>query len=384
MAKETALKSYKIVGTVEDMNDLITALDPDQTLLTSRFGKTTVSATEHNWLCDSLRPAMVNKTAEAVDFETRETTPRRRASNYVQQFMHGYGTTDISQAIKKYGVRDELAYQMVKASKEIGRDLEYAVANNRTKVQMDNGSEGMFGGVPYFLADFQDVTVNATSGVITLANHRFVAGDAIMLHAKTGTIDSKYAENTHYYVHPIDKDTFTIHPTAEVSVEGNNPIKPSGAVSNLQITFCNAIDVSKNADKPGEFTFDTLNDGMQAAWKRGGSINIAVMSGKNKRKASGFVQGTTKTRTQQERELTEVIDVIETDFGRIDLVAHRMYEDDVVDLLELQYWKMAYLIPFHSENVPRKGTYNERVITGVATLECTAPIANARLYNISK
>lgn len=75
---------------------------------------------------------------------------------------------------------------------------------------------------------------------------------------------------------------------------------------------------------------------------------------------------------------------IETDFGRIDLIAHRMYEDDVVDFLELQYWKMAYLIPFHQESIPRTGTYNEKVITGVATLECTAPIANARLYNISK
>ena len=61
-----------------------------------------------------------------------------------------------------------------------------------------------------------------------------------------------------------------------------------------------------------------------------------------------------------------------------------MYEDGVVDLLEQQYWKMAYLIPFHKESLPRAGTYKEDVITGVATLECTAPIANARLYNITK
>ena len=68
----------------------------------------------------------------------------------------------------------------------------------------------------------------------------------------------------------------------------------------------------------------------------------------------------------------------------IDLVAHRMYDNDTIDLLELQYWKMGYLIPFHVEDVPRKGTYKEKVITGVATLECTAPIANARIVGISK
>ena len=45
--------------------------------------------------------------------------------------------TDITQAIKKYGVRDEIGYQMVKATKEIGRDLEYAIVANKTKVLGD-------------------------------------------------------------------------------------------------------------------------------------------------------------------------------------------------------------------------------------------------------
>ena len=57
-----AVKSYNVVGKVEDMNDFITNIDPDQTLLTSRFGKLTVTSTEHAWLCDSLRPAMDNAT----------------------------------------------------------------------------------------------------------------------------------------------------------------------------------------------------------------------------------------------------------------------------------------------------------------------------------
>lgn len=383
MANNTAVKSYNVVGTVLDMNDFITNLDPDQTLLTSKFGKTSVSNTEHNWLCDSLRPAMKNATLEVVDFSTREATPRRRESNYVQQFMHGYSTSDITNAIKKYGVRDEQAYQMVKAGKEIGRDLEYAIVSNKTKVQGDNSSEGIMGGIPYFLYRFDDVTVNASTGVITLNNHKFVTGDVVILHAKTGTIDAKYKENTQYYVRAIDKNTFTIHSTGPKAMQNEDPIKPSGAVTNLQVTFCNALDASK-MDKAGEFTFDALNDAMQSAWKRGGSIDFAVMSGKNKRKASTFVQGATKTLPMAEKKLTEVVEVIETDFGVIQLISHRLYEDDVVDLLQTEYWKMAYLIPFHKESVPRKGTYKEEVITGVATLECTAPIANARIYNISK
>lgn len=68
----------------------------------------------------------------------------------------------------------------------------------------------------------------------------------------------------------------------------------------------------------------------------------------------------------------------------MDVNAHRMYTDDVVDLMEFQYWKLGYLIPFHTENPPRTGTYKQKVITGSVTLECTAPIASARIKNISK
>lgn len=385
MSKDTAVKSYNVVGRVEDITDFVTSIDPDQTLLTNRFGKTSVTSTEHGWLCDSLRPAMTNATLEAVDFETKEAVARKRQSNYTQQFVHGYAVTDITQAIKKYGVRDEIGYQMVKATKEIGRDLEYAIVANKTKVLGDNANAGKMGGIPYFLQQFQDVTVAAGTGVITLNGHKRITGDAVVLHSKSGAIDSKYAENTLYFVNVIDANTFTIHATAEAAMAGTGAIKPSAAVTNLQVSFNNALDASKvSGAAAGEFTFDVVNDAMQAAWKRGGNVNIAVMSGKNKRKASGFTANTVKNRNQAETKLVDVVSVLETDFGMIDLVTHRLYEDDVVDLLDLQYWKLGYLIPFHVEDVPRKGTYKEKVITGVATLECTAPDANARIYNLSK
>lgn len=382
MAIETAIKSFNVEGKVEDMNDLITAIDPDQTLLTKRFGKTTITSTEHCWLSDSLRPAKKNATLEAHDFQTSEAVPRRRLSNYTQQFEHGYSVTDITQAIKKYGVRDEQAYQMVKATKEIGRDLEYAVVKNKEKILGDNSTEGLMGGIACFLENYKDANIDA-QGVFTLATHKFVTGDVVKLKAKTGTLDTKFEANKQYFVRALTKDTFTLHPTEQNAQANENVIKPSSAGAIL-VTYNNITDVSLNKDAKGEFTFDSLNDAMQDAWSRGASIDMAVMSGANKRKASGFTANSVKNRNQSETKLTQVIDVIETDFGMIDLVAHRMYDNDTIDLLELQYWKMGYLIPFHVEDVPRKGTYKEKVITGVATLECTAPIANARIVGISK
>ena len=276
--------------------------------------------------------------------------------------------------------------QMLKASKEIGRDLEYAIVSNKVKSPFDETTAGRFGGIPYFLDNFSEVTVDA-QGVVTLANHRFVTGDKVIVRGKGSTaLDAKYKANTQYFVKPIDKDTFTLHATAEDSAATpGTPIKPSTAVTagKMELTYCNAID-AKALNPAGEFTMESLNDAMQAVWGRGGDVDIAVMSGKNKRKASTFTANSQRNVAMEAKKLTQVIDVLETDFGVIELVAHRLYADDVVDLLELQYWKLGYLIPFHNEDLKRKGTYKESVITGTATLECTAPIANARLYGISK
>ena len=98
--------------------DFITALDPDETFYTNRFGRTSVTSTKHEWLNDNLRPARDNATMEATDFDVQDSRPRTRSSNYVQQFMNGYSVTDTTQAIKKYGVRDELAYQSRNVAKK--------------------------------------------------------------------------------------------------------------------------------------------------------------------------------------------------------------------------------------------------------------------------
>ena len=384
---DKTVKSGTVVGKVEDITDFITALDPDETFYTNRFGRTSVTSTKHEWLNDNLRPARDNATMEATDFDVQKARPRTRSANYVQQFMNGYSVTDTTQAIKKYGVRDELAYQFTKCGKETARDLEYAIVNNKVAKPEDTEA-ARFGGVSFFLEATKPVAGIDTKGVITVNGHEFFNGDPVIFSAAAGgTLDSGYKANTPYYVHVIDANTFTVHDTPQATMMSNTSdtaIKPSGAVTTGKMVVSNQNVVDAATASKGEFTFDLLNDTMQLEWKRGGSPDTIVCSGKNKRKISGWTPNTTKTRDADKRNITEVIDVIETDFGRVDVNAHRMYTDDVVDLMEFQYWKLGYLIPFHTENPPRTGTYKQKVITGSVTLECTAPIASARIKNISK
>lgn len=385
---DKTVKSGTIEGKVEDITDFITALDPDETFYSKRFGNTSVTSTKHEWLNDNLRPARDNATLEATDFDVQKARPRTRSANYCQQFMNGYSTTDTTQAVKKYGVRDELAYQFVKCGKETARDLEYAIVNNKT-AKAEDTAPARFGGIAYFLEATKPVTGIATTGVVTVTGHELFDGDPVIFAAASGgTLDANYKANTTYYVHVIDANTFTVHNTPQetmMSDTSTTAIKPTAVVaaSKMVLTNQNLIDAA-TAPSKGELTFDLLNDAMQTVWKRGGSIDTVVCSGKNKRKISGWTQGVQKTRPMESKDLVEVVDVIETDFGRVDVNAHRMYTDDVVDLIEFQYWKLGYLIPFHTENPPRTGTYRQKVITGSVTLECTAPIASARIKGISK
>ena len=86
---DKVVKSGTVVGKMEDVTDFITSLDPDETYLTNKFGRTSVSSTKHEWLNDNLRPARDNATLEAVDFDVQNARPRTRDFNYCQQFMNG-------------------------------------------------------------------------------------------------------------------------------------------------------------------------------------------------------------------------------------------------------------------------------------------------------
>lgn len=60
-----------------------------------------------------------------------------------------------------------------------------------------------------------------------------------------------------------------------------------------------------------------------------------------------------------------------------------MATNDRIDILETQYFKLAYLIPFKTEDLPRTGLKKAKAVSGQLTLECRAPGAQASIINIA-
>jgi len=145
--------------------------------------------------------------------------------------------------------------------------------------------------------------------------------------------------------------------------------------------FVNATKLPDNviAAAGTEVTEDEFNDAIQAAWKVGGTPDIAVMSGKNKRIVSGFTGNASRERSADSTKIKQIVNVYESDFGLVNTLLHRMMPDSRIDFLQSEYWKLAYLIPFKTVERPKDSLVNGKVVTGQLTMECRSPEANAQI-----
>jgi hypothetical protein len=134
------------------MSDVITNIAPKDTPFYSACGKTKATATNHEWLEDTLRAAAENKKVEGFEYAVTDPTPRVRLGNYTQIFSVGYGVTDTQEVVLKHGLTSEIAYQMRKAMKEIGLDVERAIITQATKNAGSVSAARQFGGVPFWIA----------------------------------------------------------------------------------------------------------------------------------------------------------------------------------------------------------------------------------------
>lgn len=167
------------------------------------------------------------------------------------------------------------------------------------------------------------------------------------------------------------------------------------------VPYFNTVNVIDAATRtpPGVFDEEGFNDAIELAWSAGGNPKLAVMTMKEKRTANRtFNAGTEKTRTQKEKKAVAPLDFYESDAGVIKLLPHRMINREVhattgvlgalktsgrrVEIIDPQYFKPAFLIPFHVEELGKKGKRFEKAITGEVTLRCRSKEAHAAMTGI--
>lgn len=161
--------TFDLIGLAEDVEDVIWNISPTETPALSMFKREKVAQTNHQWQTDSLAAAATNRFVEGDDSTYATASPTTMLSNYTQISKKTVMVSGTADAVRKYGRKEEFAYQIAKKGKELKRDIEYAIVQNQgssagsgTVVRSSASIESMIAGNRVFAAS--NNTTGTTAG----------------------------------------------------------------------------------------------------------------------------------------------------------------------------------------------------------------------------
>lgn len=138
--------STAAIGNREDLIDVITRISPTKTPFLSLCGKSTATATLHEWQTQDLATAAANAQAEGDDAVASVVTPTTRLSNRTQISTKNVTVSGTQQAVLAAGRgKDEMAYQMRLKTAELKRDIEFGLTQNSTAIAAPRTTRGLTG-----------------------------------------------------------------------------------------------------------------------------------------------------------------------------------------------------------------------------------------------
>ena len=133
----------------------------------------------------------------------------------------------------------------------------------------------------------------------------------------------------------------------------------------------------------GKLTFDEINNALEQTWNGGGKPSILLVSPRSKRIISTFTAGNVKyMEGNMTHRLTQMIAVLETDFGTLQCLTDRFMPNDTIYGLSPEYMKKAFLRPFKTGDMPEMSDMYRKYVKGEWTLEMRAEKAHFRISGL--
>ncbi len=117
------------------------------------------------------------------------------------------------------------------------------------------------------------------------------------------------------------------------------------------------------------FTETMLKSVLQQVWTSGGDPGTIMVGAFNKRIASGFTGGATRMDKSEDKKLYATVDVYVSDFGEHKIVANRFVRTRDCLVLDMEYWKIAYLRPFTTFDLAKTGDTEKKQMLVEYTLQ---------------
>lgn len=133
------------------------------------------------------------------------------------------------------------------------------------------------------------------------------------------------------------------------------------------------------------FTEELLKDVLQSVWSNSGSANAlkCMLGAFNKRVASGFTGSATRFDNSEDKKLVAAIDVYVSDWGEVTLVPNRFLRTRDALVLNMDYWKIAYLRDFQTDDLAKTGDATRKMLLVEYTLEASNEAASGIVADLT-
>lgn len=152
-----------MVGIREDLADVIYNISPVDTPFQSSVRFLEATSPKHEWQTQSLAAAAANAVIEGDDATTDAGNATSRLYNYTQISDKVARVTGTARAVNTAGRSDEMEHQVMLKGKELRRDMEKAVLDNKAWVVGDDSTARQCAGVPSWIVTNIDEASDATT-----------------------------------------------------------------------------------------------------------------------------------------------------------------------------------------------------------------------------
>lgn len=313
--------SYDLVGLAEDVEDVIFNITPTETPFLSKAKRKKITATLHQWQTDSLAAAAANRAIEGDDATYATASPTTMLSNYTQIAKKTVMVSGTADAVRKYGRKEEFAYQIAKKGKELKRDIEFALIQNQASSA--GGSS----------------TARSSAGLESM-----IAGNRVLSDGNSTGTTPGYAAGV--WTAPTDGTAATLTET--------------NLVSALEAAW-------QDGGDPSVIMTNTFQ-------KR----KIATFGGANKFSGVQVNQG----RTAQAVVIGGV-DLYISDFGEHKVVLNRYMRQGTLFCLDMEYASVGFLRPIKFEERAKTGDATKGELLCEFTLIADNPDAHAKIQGLT-
>ena len=131
-------------GLAEDFANIVYDISPTDTPYLTMAKKIKAQARIYQWQEDSLTPAAANAQQEGDDASFTTAAKTTSLSSPLQIATKTVNISATLDAVKKYGRKSEVAFQLAKRAKELKRDVEYALVRNQASATTTARATGGF------------------------------------------------------------------------------------------------------------------------------------------------------------------------------------------------------------------------------------------------